>query len=145
MPISTITEKAQIVAPRRSEWLRFDSSGASRHVTVWSVGSSWPPGIMRARATGMKFSYRLVRDARGYVAECVEVEAVGEGKSQREALASLQKALEERMFRPDAVAPPSDPAGGTIELVLSDGKEDDARQEKEKELDLGGPGDAPMP
>lgn len=90
----------------------------------------------------MRFTYRLVRDARGYVAECVEAEAVGEGKSAREAVASLKEALEERMLRPDAVAPPSDPTGVTIDLQLAD---DRAEVKQEKELDLGGPGDAPMP
>lgn len=90
----------------------------------------------------MRFTYRLVRDARGYVAECVESEAAGEGKSAREAVASLKQALEERMLRPDAVAPPSHPTGESIDLQLADGRTD---AKEEKELDLGGPGDAPMP
>ena len=30
----------------------------------------------------MRFSYRLVRDARGYTAECVESEVAGEGTSR---------------------------------------------------------------
>ena len=92
----------------------------------------------------MRFSYRLVRDARGYVAECVETEAAGEGASAKDAVASLKQSLEERMLRPDAVAPPSHPTGETIELVLAD-EHDESRLEKDREIDLGGPGDAPMP
>jgi hypothetical protein len=68
----------------------------------------------------MRFSYYLIRDKGGYVAECVESEAAGEGKSGPEAVASLRKSLEERMSRPDAVAPPSERVEGTIELVLAD-------------------------
>ena len=90
----------------------------------------------------MRFSYRLLRDARGHVAECVESDAAGEGKSEEEAVASLRTSLEERMFRPDAVAPPARPTDETIELVLVDEREE-SRHEKEKEIDLGGPGDAP--
>ena len=74
----------------------------------------------RSRGSAVRFSYRLVRDARGYTAECVESEVAGEGTSADEAVASLKKSLEERMFRPDAVAPPAQPTGETIELVLAD-------------------------
>ena len=87
----------------------------------------------------MKFSYRLVRDRNGFLAECVESEAAGEGKTAKEAVESLRKSLEERMFRPDAVAPPSRPTEGEIELVLA---EDGATERRS--LDLGGPGDAPL-
>lgn len=85
----------------------------------------------------MRFTYRVVRDKNGYLAECVESEAAGEGKSENEAVESLRKSLEERMFRPDAVAPPSSPAGGEIELVLAE------ESTTRRSIDLGGPGDAP--
>ena len=68
----------------------------------------------------MTFSYRLIRDKDGFLAECVESEAAGEGKTAKAAVEALRKSLEERLFRPDAVAPPSRPAEGTIELVLAD-------------------------
>lgn len=57
----------------------------------------------------MKLTYRLVRDAAGWVAECVETEAAGEGRTEGDAVAALKNALVERLFRPDAVAPPSRP------------------------------------
>ena len=67
----------------------------------------------------MRFTYRLVGDASGWLAECEEPEAMGEGRTQAEAVEALRKALEERMMRPDAVAPPSmKPANAGIELVL---------------------------
>ncbi len=87
----------------------------------------------------MRFSYRLIEDANGYVAECIETDAVGEGKTSNAAVASLKTALEERMFRPDAVAPPSRQPETTIELVLAES------EPERRSLDLGGPGDAPLP
>jgi len=86
----------------------------------------------------VKLTYRLVRDANGYLAECVESEAAGEGRTASEAVASLRKALEERLFRPDAVAPPSREPQATIELSLAN----DEREER-RSLDLGGPGEPP--
>lgn len=69
----------------------------------------------------MKLSYRL-RQTRGsapcWVAECLEAEAIGEGTTEHEAIASLEAALRERLLRPDAVAPPSRPTPAPeIELV----------------------------
>ncbi|MBX3206702.1 MAG: hypothetical protein KF764_16655 [Labilithrix sp.] len=88
----------------------------------------------------MKFSYRLVRISSGFVAECVESEAAGEGKTATEAVESLRRSLEERMFRPDAVAPPSQPTEGVIELVLAD----EGAAADRRSLDPSGPGDAPL-
>ena len=82
----------------------------------------------------MKLTYRLIKDASGYVAECVESDAAGEGKSAREAVEALRASLEERMFRPDAVAPPPSGPHETIELELASDKP------QRKSLDLGGPG-----
>jgi hypothetical protein len=81
----------------------------------------------------MKFTYHLIKDANGYVAQCVEAEAAGEGKSSKEAVASLRVSLEERMFRPDAVAPPPETPHSAIELEL-------ASEKAPKSLDLSGPG-----
>lgn len=75
----------------------------------------------------MRFSYRLVRDQRGFLAECIETEAAGEGKTAPAAVESLRGLLQERMFRPDAVAPPSEPvSGATIELVLTEDGQSEA-------------------
>lgn len=86
----------------------------------------------------MRFSYRLTQDKDGWLAECVESEAAGEGKTREDAIASLRESLEERLFRPDAVAPPSKGPKGAIELVRAD-----EPKAADKELDLGGPGDPP--
>lgn len=86
----------------------------------------------------MRFSYRLYRDKSGFVAECVESDAMGDGPTATAAIASLRASLEERMFRPDAVAPPSEEEWSTIELVLVEGGKN------RTSLDLGGPGDAPV-
>ena len=67
----------------------------------------------------MKFTYRLIKDGTGWLAECVESEVAGEGKTAHDAVQSLRAALEERMERPDAVAPPSRPEHARIELELT--------------------------
>lgn len=87
----------------------------------------------------MKLHYRLIKDANGFVAECVESDAMGEGKTSKEALASLEKSLRERMLRPDAVAPPPENEDVKIELVLADDRGD--RREVGREVDYGGPGE----
>lgn len=87
----------------------------------------------------MRFTYRLSREKGGYLAACVESDALGEGPTEKDAVESLRQSLEERMFRPDAVAPPTDPADAHIELVRSV-----EAKEAPPSIDLGGPGDAPL-
>lgn len=91
----------------------------------------------------MKLTYRLIKDANGYLAECVESDAAGEGKTSQAAVESLRTALEERMFRPDAVAPPSESEREPIELTLA--KDTKEESNEKPTLDLGGPGEAPLP
>ena len=86
----------------------------------------------------MKFSYKLVHDGERWLAECVESDAMGEGMSENEAVASLEKALKERMFRPDAVAPPSEKETSPIVLTLA---HDNAH---EAAVEPSGPGDAAL-
>jgi hypothetical protein len=54
----------------------------------------------------MKLAYRLSYEAGRCVAECLEADVEGEGRTEAEAVESLRLALED-LFRPDAVAPPS--------------------------------------
>lgn len=68
----------------------------------------------------MRFSYRLIKDARGYLAECIECELAGEGKTVRDAVESLRESLKERMCRADAVAPPPSAVDAAVELVLTE-------------------------
>ena len=42
----------------------------------------------------MKFTYRLQKEQSGWLAECVESDAMGEGKTEMEAVASLRESLE---------------------------------------------------
>jgi hypothetical protein len=87
----------------------------------------------------MRFSYRIVRERGGVVAECLEVDAMGEGVTEIAAIAALRSSLEERMFRPDAVAPPPEESPCPIELVAARLEDCQPR----RSLDLGGPGDVP--
>lgn len=83
----------------------------------------------------MKFTYRLQKETSGWLATCVESDAMGEGPNEQAAVRSLREALEERMFRPDAVAPPEEEAKGTIDLSPAP-----ASSASPDSLDLGGPG-----
>lgn len=67
----------------------------------------------------MKFTYRLQKEPSGWFAECVECDAMGEGQTRGDALRSLHASLEERMLRPDAVAPPAEETRAIIELELA--------------------------
>jgi hypothetical protein len=71
----------------------------------------------------------------GYVAECLDLEGSGEGKTQDQALASLRRSIEEREV-PEAVAPPEETRAPPIEIVVVD--EPPAR---ESPRDPTGPGD----
>ncbi len=82
----------------------------------------------------MRLTYRLLQEGNGWLAECVESDAAATGATPAEAVTALHAALEERMFRPEAVAPPPETEHSVIELELSNDRS--ARPS----LDLGGPG-----
>ncbi|HEY8076217.1 MAG TPA: hypothetical protein VIF62_18960 [Labilithrix sp.] len=65
----------------------------------------------------MRFAYRVVVDAESVIAECLEADVEGVGKTEKEAVESLRSALAEHMLRPDAVAPPPSAPRETIDLV----------------------------
>lgn len=64
----------------------------------------------------MLFTYRLLLDGAGWVAECVEATASGEGMTAAEAISHLREALEDHL-RPEAVALPSEREPDNIELA----------------------------
>lgn len=82
----------------------------------------------------MNFTYRIVEDDGRFVAECVESEAQGEGKTVDDAVASLKESLHVRMFRPDAIAPPEQEPHEKIVLRLA--------TEAHERPDPSGPGEA---
>lgn len=84
----------------------------------------------------MNLTYKLVHDGERWLAECVESNAMGEGKTENEAVKSLETALRENMFRPDAIAPPSERETTPIVLNLARDDAHDAAVEPD------GPGDA---
>lgn len=65
----------------------------------------------------MQFSYRLENVDDHFVAECVEIDAAGEGDTAAEAVLSLRELLAKKM-EPQAVAPPS--RRGPIEIELTE-------------------------
>lgn len=65
----------------------------------------------------MQFSYRLDQVEDHFVAECVEVDAAGEGATAAEAVLELRQLLAKKM-EPQAIAPPSQK--GPIEINLTE-------------------------
>jgi hypothetical protein len=81
----------------------------------------------------MRYTARVSREASGYCAECLEIEALGDGVTREAALASLRAELEERLTHVEGVAPPSKPAPSSLQLVVLD--------DPQAEPAPGGPGD----
>jgi hypothetical protein len=70
----------------------------------------------------MRYTARLNQTSSGFVAQCVEVEAFGEGSTREDAIRSLQTELEDQLSHVEGMAPPSVPAAISIDLVvLEDG------------------------
>lgn len=65
----------------------------------------------------MQFSYRLDQVEDHFIAECIEVDAAGEGTTAAEAVLELRELLSKKM-EPQAVAPPSQ--RGPIEIDLTE-------------------------
>jgi hypothetical protein len=68
---------------------------------------------------GVHLTYRVERDEEDgqFWAECVELDVAGEGESEDAAVRSLRELLLERLFRPDAVAPPAMTPVESLELT----------------------------
>jgi predicted RNase H-like HicB family nuclease len=73
----------------------------------------------QAYARLVKVSAVLTQSGGLWLAECEEVDRIGEGSTPDEAVASLREALRD-YFDVEAVAPPSQPAHESIEIVLVD-------------------------
>jgi len=65
---------------------------------------------------GMRVSAVLTQTAGRWVAQCKEVDRAGEGDTPEQAVACLRDALKEYFGHAQAVAPPSQPAIGPIEI-----------------------------
>jgi hypothetical protein len=69
----------------------------------------------------MKVAAVLSRVDNRWLAQCEEVDRAGEGATAEEAIASLREALYEYFSSPEAVAPPAQTPGTSIEIVIVDG------------------------
>jgi predicted RNase H-like HicB family nuclease len=67
----------------------------------------------------MKVSAVLTQTSGTWIAECEEVDRTGEGSTPDEAISSLREALKE-YFAVEAVAPPTNVAPDSIEIVVLD-------------------------
>ncbi len=81
----------------------------------------------------MSFTYRLQSAEGKSLAHCIENGTEAFGDTDAAAVAALREALEDKMGRADAVAPPTHPTAPRIEL----------RQAATEEPSPQGPGEAP--
>ena len=59
--------------------------------------------------------------ARRYIAECVELDMLGEGTSPDLAVQALRKALLDKLTHPEAIGPPESTPTAEVEVVVTDG------------------------
>jgi hypothetical protein len=69
-------------------------------------------------ARGMKYTAKLTLISSGYSAQCVEVDATGEGATKDAAIASLRSVLQENYEHVEGVALPSLPTSSPPEIVV---------------------------
>jgi hypothetical protein len=68
----------------------------------------------------MKYTAKLTGSRAGYCAQCIEVDATGEGETKEAAVASLRNVLQDRYEHVEGVALPPLPPSDTVEIVLMD-------------------------
>lgn len=64
-----------------------------------------------------RYTYRLGPSDGGFLAECVEIDAEGEGATREAAIDALREAIRERMQSAEAVAPPPSQPKAAVELI----------------------------
>jgi hypothetical protein len=67
-----------------------------------------------------RYTARLSRTSSCFVAQCVEIEAAGEGSTREAAIRSLRAELEDRFGHVEGMAPPVSPNPISIELLVLD-------------------------
>lgn len=68
----------------------------------------------------MRYTARLNRTSSGFVAQCVETEALGEGSTKEGALQSLRTELEDQLSHVEGMAPPPEPTTISVDLLVVD-------------------------
>jgi hypothetical protein len=66
----------------------------------------------------MRYTAKLTRSPSGYCAQCIEIEATGEGGTPQAAVESLRAELHDRLDHVEGVAPPSQPIPTVLEIVV---------------------------
>jgi hypothetical protein len=66
----------------------------------------------------MRYTAKLTRSRSGYCAQCIEIEATGEGETPQAAVESLRAELHDRLDHVEGVAPPSQPTPTVLEIVV---------------------------
>jgi|SRR5580658_6479434 hypothetical protein len=66
----------------------------------------------------MRYTAKLTRNRSKYCAECVELEAIGEGPTREAAVEALRAELQDRLEPVEGVAPPSRPVRTALEIVV---------------------------
>jgi hypothetical protein len=68
----------------------------------------------------MRFSAVITKEGARYFAQCEEVDRMGEGRSEAEAVRSLHESLVEYYREVPAVAPPERACEQAIEIVITE-------------------------
>jgi hypothetical protein len=68
----------------------------------------------------MRYTATLDRTSSGFVAQCVEIDALGEGSTREAAIRSLRTELEDQMSHVEGIAPPAVPAEISVDLVVAE-------------------------
>jgi hypothetical protein len=67
---------------------------------------------------GMKYTAKVTQSSSGFSAQCIEVEAIGEGVTRDAAIASLREVLRDNYEHVEGVALPSLPTPAPLEIVV---------------------------
>jgi hypothetical protein len=71
----------------------------------------------------MRYTARLNRTPSGFAAECIELDALGEGRTREAAIRSLKGELEDQLSHVEGMAPPAVASAVSVELVILDDAE----------------------
>jgi hypothetical protein len=66
----------------------------------------------------MRYTARLNRTPSGFAAECIELEALGEGSTREAAIRSHKAELEDQLSHVEGMAPPAVASATSVELVI---------------------------
>ena len=78
-----------------------------------------PSACVVHSSRAMRYTARLSRTSSGFIAQCVEIDALGEGSTGEAAIRSLETELRDQLGHVEGMAPPDvPPTPVSIDLVV---------------------------